>query len=159
MARRDDASVEELVGDASETVAEGTEAAEKPAKVKKEPVRGELPEGYVTNVGLAKILSERGLHTNKSGEVVEVKPQMVYSYEKNAGESDPFPTEIVTDSLGKERRAVQIEAGVAWWVRKNERAAERKANAGVKAAEKAAKAAAKAEADAAEPTEAVTEAE
>jgi len=159
MARRDDASVEELVVDESETVAEGTEAAEKPAKVKKEPARGDLPEGYVTNVGLAKILTERGLHTNKDGETVEVKPQMVYSYEKNASEADPFPTEIVTDSLGKERRAVTIENGVAWWVRKNERAAERKANAAVKAEQKAAKAAAKAEADAAEPAEAVTEAE
>ena len=137
----------------------------KTAKPKAEPKRGELPEGYVTPIGLAKILSERGLHTNREGVQVEVKPQMVYSYIKNAPEADKFPMETVTDSVGSERQAVKAEEGVAWWVRKNERTASRRASAAEKAKAKAERKAAKeaAEAEGAdevdEAVEAATEAE
>ena len=79
-------------------------------KAKKGPARGTLPDNFVTPVGLAKILGEQGLQTNRAGDVLaEVKPQMVYSYIKNAPENDPFPLENVTDSLGKERQAVDVE--------------------------------------------------
>lgn len=119
-----------------------TEGDEKPAKVKKEkkgPARGELPEGFVTPVTLAKVLTERRLHTNREGEVVEVKPQMVYSYIKNAPKDHAFPMQKVTDSLGKERNAVNLEEGIAWWEAKNERAKARKENAAAKATKKAEK--------------------
>ena len=143
MARRNVAEVEDvenLVDEAEETA---EEKPAKKAKAKKEPARGELPEGYVTPVGLAKVLTEKGLHTNRDGEVTEVKPQMVYSYLRNSPESDKFPLETIQDSLGKDRQVVKIEAGVAWWERKNERTAARKANAAEKAAKKAERAAAK----------------
>jgi hypothetical protein len=121
----------------------------KEPKAKKEPARGELPEGYVTPVGFAKVLGERGLQTDREGNVLkEVKPQMVYSYMKNAPKDDPFPTETVTDSLGHERQALKVDAGVAWWEKKNTRTAERKQNAKAKADKAAERAAAKANAPA-----------
>jgi len=126
---------------------EGT--AEKPAKVVKQPARGDLPEGYVTPVGLAKILTEKGLHTDRSGAVVPVAPQMVYSYIKNAPKDDKFPLESVKDSLGKDRDAVLVTKAIEWWERKNKRVAERQANAKAKL-EKKAEAAAKKEAAGAE---------
>jgi hypothetical protein len=116
---------------------EGSAEGSEP-KAKKEPARGQLPDGYVTPIGLAKILTERGLHKNREGETVEVRPQMVYSYMKNAPKDDPFPIETVTDSLNKERQALTAEAGVAWWERKNARVAQRAQNAQEKAAKKAA---------------------
>lgn len=155
MARRTEDEVEAVVNDEQETVAEGTETAtqEKAPKAKKEPARGELPEGYVTPVGLTKLLNEKGLHKNRAGEVVEIRPQMTYSYIKNAPKDAPFPMEKVTDSLGKERDAVKVDAALEWWEAKNKRAAERKANAADKATKKAAKAAEK-EAQAADSNEA-----
>jgi hypothetical protein len=137
MARNKDVDEVETV-DVDE-VAPDTETSEKPAKAKKEPVRGELPEGYVTPVGLAKVIEERKLHTAKDGSH-EVKPQMVYSYIKNAAKEDPFPLTEVQDSLGHARKVVLVEDGVAWWERKNERTATRRANAKEKADKKAAKA-------------------
>jgi len=161
MARRSDTTDVDVDTDGVEDVTESqeTESAEKPAKAKKEPSRGDLPEGFVTPVGLAKILSERKLHTNREGETVEVKPQMVYSYIKNAPKDDPFPMQSVEDSIGKQRQAVEIEAGVAWWTRKNERTAQRKQNAAAKAAKKAEKAATAENASAGETSEPVQEAE
>lgn len=120
----------------TEEVAGAAEGEDKPKKEKKEkapPKRGELPEGYTTPVGLAKIITERGLYTNRDGEQAELKPQMVYSYKKNAPKDHPFPEETIKDSLGNDRLVVEIEAGVQWWVTKNERAAERRANAAEKA--------------------------
>src|SRR5690242_5303887 len=77
----EDLDVEILPEDPEEeTVAEGDEATEKEAKPKKEKARGDLPEGYVTPVGLAKELTRLGL--GKDGG--DVPPQMVYSYIKNA---------------------------------------------------------------------------
>lgn len=166
--------------DEVDTVAEGTEseAGEKQAKAPKEPARGDLSEGYVTPVGLAKILSQpidgdkenleasNWYHTDKAGGH-DVKPQMVYSYKKNAPKEDPFPSETVTDSLGNARENVlKLEDGIAWWLRKNARVEERKANAAKKEeakAERAKKAeeakAAGTTAEGAAPAEAVVEAE
>lgn len=155
MARnKGNADVETVEQDEVETVAEQTE--EKQPKAKKEPARGELPEGYVTPIGFAKILGERGLQRNRGGEVVtDVRPQMVYSYIKNAPKDDAFPLETITDSIGKERQVVNVEAGVEWWERKNERTATRKQNAADKATKKAERAAAKAaEAEASDEAEA-----
>jgi len=101
-----------------EEVVGGPEASEDApkAKAKKEPARGDLPEGYVTPVGLAKEIAKRGLQKTKDGVVrTEVPPQMVYSYQRNASKEDPFPTETVKDSLGHDRQALKLEDGIAWW--------------------------------------------
>ena len=124
------------------TNADGSVAAPKAAKVKKEPTRGTLPDGYVTPVGLAKALTDQGLHTDKHGTVVPLKPQVVYSYIKNASKDAPFPMEQVTDSIGKIRDAVKLDAGIAWWAAKTARTAANKVAAAAKAEAKAAKAAA-----------------
>jgi len=117
---------------------EASEGAPKAAK--KAPARGKLPEGYVTPVGLAKVLGERGLQKNKAGETLTtVPPQMVYSYMRNAGEKDPFPIETVKDDQGNERQALLLEKGIEWWERKNARAATRAENARAKAAKAAEK--------------------
>lgn len=116
-------------------------------KAKKEPARGQLPEGYVTPIGLAKELGTRGLQKDREGNVLtEVRPQMVYSYMKNAPKDDPFPIETVKDSIDKDRQALKLEEGIAWWERKNARTEARKTNAAEKAAKKAAAAEAKANA-------------
>jgi hypothetical protein len=148
----------ETVAETEETpvTPESTEENKEP-KPKKEPARGQLPEGYVTPIGLAKVLTERGLHTNRAGEQAEVRPQMVYSYMRNAPKDDQFPTETVEDSLGKQRQAVKLEAGVEWWERKNARVATRKQNAQEKADKKAQRAAEKAAAAEAEGSEESTE--
>lgn len=147
MARRNIEEVEQVDTAAEETVEVKPDADthENKAAQKKQPARGDLPEGYVTPVQLAKVLTEKGLHTDKNGEKVEVKPQMVYSYMKNAPKDDPFPIEKVTDSLGNERQAVLEEKGIAWWTRKNERVSTKRQNAADKATKKA-EAAAKREA-------------
>jgi hypothetical protein len=148
MGRRKDSTVTDVDVDVApvddeleDTAAPGTEvaAAEKPAKAKKEPARGDLPEGYVTPVGLAKHITEKGLHKNRDGEVAELKPQMVYSYVKNAPKEFPHPFVDVTDSLGKTRQAAKLEDAVNWWTARAERAAARKANAAEKAAKKTSK--------------------
>jgi hypothetical protein len=158
MARSNAAEVEVVENDEVETV-DATEAPKEP-KAKAAPKRGELPEGYVTPVQLAKVITEKGLHTDREGGH-EVKPQMVYSYIKNSPKEDPFPISTVTDSIGVERQALLEDEGVAWWERKNERVAARKANAEQKATAKAERAAAKAvaEAEGDESTAEVTEAE
>jgi hypothetical protein len=155
MARKDVVDEVETVDTEVETV-EAPEG-EKPAKAKKEPARGELPEGYVTPVQFSKIVTERELHTDKNGGHA-VAPQMVYSYIKNSPEADKFPVTTVTDSIGKERQALLVEDGIAWWERKNERVNTRRANAAEKAEKKAARATAK-EAEGVTEAEAVDEAE
>jgi len=128
---------------------EATADAPKESK-KSEPKRGQLPDGYVTPVGFAKILEQRGLQKDRDGNVLtEVRPQMVYSYKKNAPKDDPFPIEKVQDSIGVEREALKIDDGVAWWERKNKRVDDKKANAKAKA-DKAAENKAKREREAAE---------
>jgi hypothetical protein len=150
---------EDVVVDGPEASADAPKAA-----AKKEPARGDLPEDIVTPVGLAKLLSKpidgnaentdasNFYHTDKNGGH-EVKPQMVYSYMKNASKEDPFPVITTEDSIGKQRQTVKVSEGLAWWSRKNERAAARKASAAEKA-EKSAAAKAKKEAEAANTTEA-----
>lgn len=157
---KDNADVEAVNEEVEEIDSpEASEDKAPKAKAKKEPARGDLPEGYVTPVGLAKILGEKGLQKNREGEVLtEVKPQMVYSYIKNASKDDPFPIETIQDSIGKDRQAVKVEAAIEWWERKNARTEERKANAAAKAAKKAERAAAKEAADAGETEEAEGEA-
>jgi hypothetical protein len=157
MARRDSAVADvenpevEVVDESEVETVEATTEGEKPAKEKKGPKRGSLPEGYVTPIGLAKELSKSYkdadgndvfYHTDKNGGH-EVRPQMVYSYKNNAPQGDPFPEETVKDSEDIERSALKLADGLAWWLRKNERVAGKRANAAEKASKKAANAAKK----------------
>lgn len=128
--------------------------AETPAKG---PKRGTLPETNVTPVGLAKILTEKKLHQNKDGVVIEVKPQMVYSYMKNSGADDRLETHEIMDSNGQPRQVFDIETAVAWWERKNARVVVRKQNAADKATKSAEAAKAKADKPATEEAEGSTE--
>jgi hypothetical protein len=159
--------------DSTEGSDDEVEEVDAPAETKDKPKakaedksakRGDLPEDYTTPVGLAKIITERGLYTTREGVVAELKPQMVYSYAKNAPKDNPFPAETIEDSNGNPRNAVKIEAGVDWWIKKNERAKERRDNAAAKLSDKAKAAAAKAEGateaeGTADDTEPATEAE
>jgi hypothetical protein len=132
----EDVDVEAVEPDTDEV----EETAGSEEKAAKGPKRGDLPEGFVTPVGFAKIVGERGLHTNRDGEVVtDVKPQMIYSYIRNSPKDDPFPVQEVEDSNGVKRQVLDIEEGVAWWERKNDRASQRKQNAADKAAKKEAR--------------------
>jgi hypothetical protein len=145
-----DADVDTPDFDAEDEVAELVEG-EKPAekeKAKKEPARPPVPEGKVSPVQFAKILSKH--LTEKRGEETTVAPQVVYSYIKNNGEGskNPFPA---TKSEGR-AAVVDAEAALAWWDAKDARVAERKTAAAEKAAKKAEKATEK-------PAEQVVEAE
>jgi hypothetical protein len=138
-----DLDVEEPDEDVEETDGESeeTESGESTDKAPKKPTKGDLPEGFVTPIQFAKILGERELHTDRDGNVVkDVKPQMVYSYMKNSPKDDRLEPQEIEDSNGVKRSVLVLEEALAWWARKNERAAQRKANA----AEKAQKAANKA---------------
>jgi hypothetical protein len=160
MARRTNDVEEVETPDAEqETVAEGTQETPKETKVKAEPKRGQLPDGVVTPVGLAALLSlpldgnkenddpSNWRHTSKNGSHA-VAPQMVYSYINNASKDAAFPVETVKDSIGADRQVVKIEAGLAWWDAKNQRVASRKESAAKKAAAKAERAANKPAAEA-----------
>jgi hypothetical protein len=130
-----DDEVEDTEGDDGQT--QSTKKDKEPAK----PKRGDLPEGLVTPIQFAKVLGERGLHTDRDGNVVtDVKPQMVYSYMKNSPKDDRLEPHTITDSNGVERSVLNLDEALAWWERKNERAAQRKANAKAKADKAAAKA-------------------
>jgi hypothetical protein len=131
-----------------EEVSDAPEANEEKAKAKKEKerTRGDLPEGYVTPIGLCKELNERNLGRDRNGNEKELKPQEVYSSIKNAPKDYAFPGETVEDSVGSPRFVVKLEAGVEWWEAKNKRTAERRENAAEKAAKKAEKASKKDEA-------------
>lgn len=162
----DEAELAELVNEDTDIPAATDNETDTPAegaaepKAKKEPARGDLPEGVLTPVGFAKELTKLELHTAKDGSH-EVKPQMVYSYIRNASKSAPFPVEVVKDSLGHDRQVINVEAGIAWWTAKNERVAERAANAKAKEDKKAEKVASQTttEAEGDEPSEPVAEAE
>jgi hypothetical protein len=132
----------EEVDEPEEEVTEETTTEAKAEKEPAKPKRGDLPEGWVTPIQFAKVLGEKGLHTDRDGNVVdEVKPQMVYSYMKNSPKDDRLEPTDIKDSNDVTRSALKLDDALAWWERKNARAAERKANA----AEKAKKSAAKAE--------------
>lgn len=96
----------------------------KAARKTAEPKRAPLPDGFVTPVGLAKVINERGLYTGSRPD--GVSPQMVYSAIKAGAGERAFPGQDVNGRL-----AVEVEAGVAWWVAKNERAARRGVSAKV----------------------------
>lgn len=126
----EDLDVENLEDD-DETDEVDTEAVQQKA-TKAEPKtttrkRGDLPEGYVTPIGLAKELSRLGY--GKDGTLA---PQVVYSYIKNAPASHPFPMEEIEDSLNNKRNALKLKAGVQWWKEMRERVEARKANAAAK---------------------------
>lgn len=104
-------------------------AGETVETVGKAPARAPLHEGYVTPIGLAKELSKV-----KDGTQDSVKPQVVYSYIKNASKDFPFPSETIDG-----RFCVKLDAGMKWFADKDERVAAKKANAAEKAAAKAAK--------------------
>jgi hypothetical protein len=127
--------------------ATGEAGEKKAAKAKKEPARGDLPEGYVTPVGFAKALSAHLRDQGKSNskgpidpDTNPVPPQQIYSYQRNAPKDHPMPFETVTDSIGKERQAGKLVDLLAWWDAKGTRAEERKANAAAKAEKKTTKA-------------------
>jgi hypothetical protein len=129
-----DLDVEEPDADQEDVEEVAAEEKAETQKVGEKPKRGDLPEGWVTPIQFAKILGEKGLHTDRDGNVVkEVKPQMVYSYMKNSPQSDRLQTTEVTDSNGNKRAALKVEDAIAWWERKNARAATRKSNAAAKA--------------------------
>jgi hypothetical protein len=123
--------------DERDEVAAGDEGtSEKDEKAPARKKRGEIPEGYVTPIGLCKEINAQGLYTGEG----ELKPQAVYSYIRNAPAAHPFPQGQVLDDG---RTVYKLEEGLAWWKEKNERAATRKKNAADKASatkEKAAKA-------------------
>jgi len=151
MGRRDNTAVtdEAEVIEGIEAPVDETEVVEatedKPAKA---PARPPVPEGFVSPVEFAKQLS---LKLGK-----EIKPQMIYSYIKNANKKDPFPA----SDQGERKNCIVVEEGFAWWDRKDARVAEQKKNAAEKAAAKEARAAEKAAgATEAEATEPATEVE
>jgi|SRR5688500_2806088 len=129
---------------AEDTVAEAPVATEgeKPAKEKKESTRPPVPEGKVSPVAFAKILSEhktaQAREKDPEAAAVVVAPQVVYSYIKNNGpeSKNPFPA---TKAEGR-AAVVDPEAALAWWDAKDARVAATKASAAEKAKAKADKA-------------------
>jgi hypothetical protein len=110
--------------EAEDTVATPeTATADKPAKEKKESTRPPVPEGKVSPVQFAKILSEhltaKARETDPEAAEIKVAPQVVYSYIKNNGpdSKNPFPAEKA------EGRAAVVDprAGLDWWDAKTER--------------------------------------
>lgn len=145
-------------GEAEDTVAEGTDVAPKAEKAKKEPARPPVPEGFISPVKFAKVLTEHLRSKGKLTAEQEVRPQVVYSYIKNNGADSkhPFPTHSA------EGRAVVLKAdeAVAWWDAKDERVAAGKVARAEKAKAKAEKDAAKPEsAEGTDSNEPVVEAE
>jgi hypothetical protein len=134
----------------TDTVAEGSEGETKQPKAKKEPARGELPDGYVTPVGFAHELTKRlqaqGA-SNKHGLITEanpIPPQQIYSTMRNSTKT-PMPFAIankeqteggIVDSKGLHRTAGKLDELFAWWDAKDTRKAERSANATAKAEKK-----------------------
>src|SRR3954452_23107142 len=90
--------------------------------------KGDLPDGYVTPIGLAKAISEKAktgvegfANTFKPDEKSNLRPQVVYSHIRNASKSNPVPTELIKDSIGAERLAIKTDAGLEWWASKTKR--------------------------------------
>jgi hypothetical protein len=118
----------------TQPVAEG----EKPAKEKKEPARPPVPEGKVSPVKFAKILTEHLQANGKLEADKSVAPQVVYSYIKNNGpeSKNPFPAEKAEGRAA----VVDADAAIAWWDAKDARVAASKQAKLEKDAAKAAKA-------------------
>jgi hypothetical protein len=122
------------VSEGDETDApEATTAAEKPAKKEKAPkapARPPVPEGYITPVTFAKLLTEKALEAGGK----EVPPQYVYStIRSSASGKNP----LKTYSEGGRDNLLKPDEAFAWWEAKELRKTERAANAADKA-EKAA---------------------
>jgi len=136
------------VDTADEDLEDVEETGDETPKVKAEkapvaPKRGDLPDGWVTPVAFAKYMTENQLHHDKEGNVAELRPQVVYSYIKNAPKDNPFPNselgklKTIEDSNGIARGAFKLADGLAWWEDRKQRAEARKANAAAKAEKKA----------------------
>jgi len=116
---------------------------EKKAKEKKEPARPAAPEGFVSPVAFAKILTkhlEAKGASNSKGLITEtnaIAPQQMYStINSTKAGKNPFPVH----SVGGRENMIVVEEGLAWWDEKDERKAQTAANAAAKEAKKADKA-------------------
>lgn len=148
--------------EAEDTVEAPKAADEKPAKEPKN-TRPAVPEGKVSPVAFAKILTEhlRQPHETLGTRLNEnqaVAPQVVYSYIKNnaEGSKNPFPAQ---KSEGR-AAVVDPQAGLEWWDAKDLRVKAQKDGKAAKDAAKAAKASEKpAEGETQAAPAAITEAE
>jgi len=118
-------------------------APEKAKAKEKAPTRPPVPEGFVSPVAFAKILSahltEKARATNPTADAIDIAPQMVYSYMKNAdpdkkGVKNPWPRY----SSGGRENLLKVDESLAWWDAKDERVRESKATKAEKEAKKAA---------------------
>jgi hypothetical protein len=121
---------------------------DKPAKAEKTPARPPVPEGYITPVEFAKVLTKHLKERNAvdtqgrpfgdgEGEIV-VKPQIVYSYLKNNGPESKNPIPQYENMAGR-KVLLKTDEVLAWWDAKDERVAASKASAKEKAAKKSEK--------------------
>jgi hypothetical protein len=131
MARRNSTELDVEPTEVEDTEVEQVEASENGAVTGgQKATRPELPEGLVSPIAFAKLLTER-YNLNPA-----LRPQQIYSYIRNPGKDDPFPTQPAEGRAA----AINAEDGFAWWDRKEERKAERAKNAAEKKAKKEAKA-------------------
>jgi len=129
------------VADAEDSVA--TTQPVEPAKTEtKAPARPPVPEGKVSPVAFAKLLSAhltaKARETDSEAAEITVAPQVVYSYIKNNGPTskNPFPSEPAEGRAA----VVDAEKAIAWWEAKDARVKASKVAAKEKADKKAAKA-------------------
>jgi hypothetical protein len=122
-----DSETEDVAG-TTVTNEDGTVAA-KPAKESKS-TRPAISDGYVSPIGFQKALLEE--------RQVDIRPQQVYSYIRNASKEHPFPAEVIDG-----RPQIKVADGLAWWDAKEQRKTDRETAKTEKAAKDAAKAAAK----------------
>jgi len=111
----------------SETEAQEGEATE---TKKAKQTRHDLPEGYVTPVGLTNALNAR--LGRKSGEEGAIRPQMIYGYLKNNNANFRESVGLTDHTDG--RKILVLSQGLAWWDAKEERKSARATKAQEKAA-------------------------
>ena len=144
--------LEDLEDEVEESAGETKPAKEKKVKEPKAPARPPVPEGFVTPVAFARILTEQlhamG-HSNRNGriggdgeecdhKVNPVPPQMVYSYIKNNGADSRNP--LPTYEEGGRENLLKPEEALEWWVAMIKRVKASKAAKAEKDAAKAEKA-------------------
>jgi hypothetical protein len=111
------------------------------AKTAKNP-RWTPPEGYVTLVGAAKVITAKKLYFPRgSEEPGELPSQQMYSLARGASKIDPFPLVYFNDDgsvseTPTDHQAVKVDDIVSWWERTNDRVKTKAANAKAKAANK-----------------------
>jgi hypothetical protein len=132
----DDDELETVPAGAADAAAPKAEAKPKEAKT---PARPPVPEGYVTPVTFAKLLTAH--LKEKNPEAKDVPPQMIYSYMKNAdptkaGVKNPWPRY----SDGGRENLLKADESLAWWDAKDARVKASKETKAEKDAKKAAKA-------------------